>query len=131
MEDQWSEENIRKRRLENLEKARAVKKAKRETASHLPFSVTPILEEEEEAVLVETPKSVIIEKKNEYLYAMGGFIFSVVSGATLAIVTPIVVDIVRNTVLLLCGQTVPPVNNREKSELNNNIDPRDIIFRKM
>jgi hypothetical protein len=140
-QDRWSEENVTKRRLENLAKAREELKKKREGTSggNKHFTVTPI---------VATPTPQVISKSDTddtaasygevfrgKLSDFGYALFFSVSSLAISMAVPIVVDALRDAFLQHRG-IQPDVGfakeNRAKDpDFYSAGSSGDIIFRKV
>lgn len=140
-QDRWSAENVTKRRLENLAKAREELKKKRDgtSAGNKHFTVTPI---------VETPTPLATSKSdtddNEPGYGevfrgklsdFGYALFFSVSSLALSMAVPLVVDAIRDTFLQYRGIQPTPGFAKEDGAKDPDFfstgDHRDIIFRKV
>lgn len=119
----WSEESIAKNRLENLAKAREAKKKKLENSGQ-PFTITPITET---PVLNKSNEDEPIQRdketttKQRILAGTWDFVASV-STATIVIITPIVLGMLRDTFLLYYYGTddVYCEPTRDKVQKSNN-----------
>lgn len=139
MDDRWSEENIRKTKLENLAKAREARKSKREggnsTTSH-PFTVSPAEKipksvDINEAELLSEPSNAYIP---EFIINAPRTIFFSFCSIALSLAIPTVVGIVRDSLLQLThpiGNEITFQRGDDKETPHTNTNPEYSIFRKV
>lgn len=140
-QDRWSAENVTKRRLENLAKAREELKKKRDGTSvgNKHFTVTPIVET---PTPLPTSKSDTDDTAASYgevfrgkLSDFGYALFFSVSSLAISMAVPLVVDALRDTFLQYRG--IQPDASFTKENRAKNPDfysagsSGDIIFRKV